>query len=306
MIEDQRGLVFNIQRFSLHDGPGIRTTVFLKGCPLLCLWCDNPESKNPTLELGFSRVCCDKCGKCLPACPEGAIVLDSEGMPQIDRERCNACGKCVAVCVPEALAIYGKWYSVDEVFQEVHKDANLFRRSGGGVTVSGGEPLRQSSFVLALLQRCREAGIHTAVETSGFVSPAVLREVLPFIDLVLFDLKHLDPEVHRRLTGQSNDLVLENATLVVSSGAKVQFRLPLIPGLNDTPENIRSTAQFLMKLQGEGASIELMPYHRLGVGKYQALDRAYALETLESAGPEFCESVRQAFEECGVRCLVSK
>lgn len=261
---------------------------------------------NPAPQLGFSSVCCDKCGKCLPACPEAAIALGSDGMPQIDRERCNACGKCVEVCAPKALAIYGQQRSVEEVFQELRRDANFFRRSGGGVTVSGGEPLRQRSFVLSLFQRCREAGIHTAVETSGFISPTVLKEVLPVIDLVMYDLKHLDPEEHQRLTGQPNGLILENAALVVNSGARVQFRIPLVPGLNGTPENISSTAQFLRKLQGEGACIELMPYHRLGVGKYQALGQAYALDGLESAGPEFFESVRQAFEEWGVRCLVSK
>ena len=303
---DATGVVFNIQRFSLHDGTGIRTIVFLKGCPLRCLWCDNPESMKLTPELGFAEARCTKCGKCGPVCPESAISFDADGLPVIDRQRSTACGDCVAVCFPEALAIYGKSRSVAEVFEEVNRDAIFYEGSNGGVTVSGGEPLWQASFVKALFKMCREAGFSTAFESCGEVDPEALREVLKYTDLALFDLKHLDAEEHRRLTGKRNGRILQNAKIVADSGVPVQFRIPLVPGLTDTVDNIKAIAQFLRGLQGGDACIELMPYHALGSGKYTALDRKYPLADLKTSETEYIEATRKLFEESGVRCLVSK
>jgi len=300
------GRVFNIQKFSLHDGPGIRTTVFLKGCPLRCRWCDNPESWLPEPELGFSRSLCDKCGKCLPACTEGAISLDEDGMPQIDRKRCTVCEMCVTACPREALAIYGKSYTAQEVFQTVYQDAHFYRGSGGGVTFSGGEPLLQPSFVVDVCRLCHEAHIHTAMETSGYADSAALKDILPHIDLLFYDLKHMDPDKHTELTGQSNSRILDNASLAVRSGANIWFRIPLIPGINDTPQNIHNTSLFARELLGESAFIELMPYHPLGAGKYEATGRTYPLSGLEIKEPEYVELARQAFEKQGVRCLVSR
>lgn len=255
--------------------------------------------------MGFARVRCNRCGKCVPACTKQAITLASDGMPRIDRGLCDACGDCVPACVPEALTIYGKRRSLAEVFREVLKDKDFFAPDGG-VTVSGGEPLRQPAFVSGLFKMCREAGISTALETCGFAPPGALRELLDFTDLVLFDLKHMDGEKHRQLTGQSNSLVLDNARIVVNSASRIHFRMPLIPGFNDDGENIKATAEFLKGLQVGDASIELMPYHRLGMGKYEALDRVYCLAQVPSATPEIVESVRQAFELAGVHCLVSR
>lgn len=303
--KETEAVIFNIQRFCLHDGPGIRTTVFLKGCNLHCQWCDNPESINQAPELGFARVSCNKCGKCLPACKRKAITIASDGTPRIDRLLCDACGDCVSACVPEALTVYGKRQSLAEAFREVLRDKDFFAPDGG-VTVSGGDPLRQPAFVAGLFKMCREAGISTAMETCGFAPPGALKQVLAFTDLVLFDLKHMDQERHRRLTGQANDLVLSNARTVVGSTVKVRFRMPLIPGLNDDVENIKATAEFLKELQKGEASIELMPYHRLGIGKYEALGRAYLLAEAPSATPELVEAARQAFEIAGIRCLVSR
>lgn len=300
------GVVFNIQRLCLHDGPGIRTTVFLKGCSMRCKWCDNPESMSPAPELGFSRSLCDKCGKCLSVCPEGAISLDEDGMPLIDRQCCTACGICVERCFPEALAIFGKSYSEAEAFEVILKDSHFLRCSGGGITVSGGEPLLQPLFVEAIFRLCHEVGLPTAMETCGFANSGVLKEILPHTDLLLFDLKHMDPDEHFKLTGQSNSLILDNASLAVRSGTEILFRMPLIPSINDTPQNIHNTSLFLRELLGESARLELMPYHQLGVGKYEALDLTYPLAGLNSAKPEFVELARQTFEQCGVHCLVSR
>lgn len=299
------GMVFNIQRFCLHDGPGIRTTVFLKGCPLRCLWCDNPESMAGFPELGFSKTSCDGCGKCAAACKEGAIVLDADGIPQIDRQRCTACGNCLEVCYPEALTIYGMSFSPEEAFEEVLRDKSFYG-ADGGVTVSGGEPLQQSPFVTTLFKLCREAGISTCIETCGYVEPMVLQDVLELTDVLFYDLKHIDDQEHRKLTGRSNTLILKNAGIAVKSMARVQFRMPLIPGINSKPNNIRATAQFIRQVLGDSeASIELMPYHALGLGKYEALGGIYPLKEVSSPEPEFVRMVQQAFEEEGVNCLVS-
>ena len=299
------GVVFNVQRFSIHDGPGIRTTVFLKGCPLHCCWCANPESISTKPELGVIRNRCDKCMKCLEACPEAAIVFTEDKDVHIDRSRCTACGKCVEVCYPEALAIYGKEMSVEEVFERVRRDEIFYRGSGGGLTVSGGEPLEQFEFVIALFKMCREAGIHTCLDTSGYVGSDVLSKVLALTDYVLYDIKHMDSGVHSQFTGMPNDLVLANAKVVAESGIPMLIRIPVIPGVNDTLENIRETAHFVEMLR-ENIAIELLPYHRMGLGKYQALDTPYPLEGTQPLEPASLELIRQTIEGVGVKCILSR
>jgi pyruvate formate lyase activating enzyme len=301
-----KAIIVNIQRFSLHDGPGIRTLVFFKGCPLNCRWCANPECISPAPQLGFSKLLCNRCGNCFSACPPGAILAGREGLPEIDRERCTVCGRCVEVCPEKALTIYGREVALEELFEEVCRDRSFYRHSGGGVTVSGGEATLQADYVTALFKLCREAGIETAVETCGCVNPVKFRKVLELTDFVLYDLKLLDDRRHRELTGRSNAPILRNARLVVDRGVPVQFRMPLVPGLNDDPENIKATAGFLQRLNADACrSIELIPYHRLGVGKYEAIGREYPLLGLESAGPEEIELARKRFEEQGITCLVS-
>ena len=305
--ETASGLVSNIQFFNLHDGAGIRTLVFLKGCPLKCRWCSNPEAINPGYELGLNRTLCNNCGKCLEVCTENALFLDDAGTLQVDRERCTVCGECVSVCLPEALTVYGKKMSAQEVFEEVRRDEIFYQGTGGGVTISGGEPLNQPHFLGAILKLCQEAGIHTCFETSGFARPEVLATILPFTDHVLFDLKHMDSAVHKELTGQPNEIILKNAKTVADSGTPVLFRMPLIPGLNDSQENIQQTAQFIAGLGKESAQgVELMPYHRMGAGKYETLDKPYMMNGIKPSDPTHVESIRKRFDDLGSKCTVSR
>lgn len=305
--ETARGTVFNVQYFNLHDGPGIRTLVFLKGCPLSCHWCANPESMSRHLELGLNRSLCDRCGNCLEACPEQALFFNDDQSLSVDRNRCNACGKCVSVCYQKALTIYGKEMSAKEVFDAVYRDKIFYEGKGGGITVSGGEPFQQPRFLLAILNLCRNAGIHTCLETTGYTTAKVLDQIFPVTDYVLFDLKHMDSHLHQKFTGKPNRKILDNAKRLAASGIPVMFRMPFIPGFNDTKQNIGATADFIKSLKADNIKgIELMPYHRMGMGKYESLDRQYALRDVEPSKPDYVESIRQRFEALGLICTVSR
>ena len=300
------GIVFNIQRFSIHDGPGIRTTVFFKGCPLRCHWCANPESINPFPELGFIRTYCTKCPKCMEICPVGAVTIGEDGYPIIDRNICDNCGLCTEVCYPEALKVYGQEMTASRVLEEVMKDSPFYRESGGGVTLSGGEPLQQPTFSISLLKLCQTSGIHTAIETCGFSSPKVFKAALEYADYLLFDVKDIDAEIHRRYTGQSNKLILENLNLAAGSGVHFLVRMPLIPGINDTKDNIQAMAELVKGLGGKMEGIELMPYHRLGSNKCEALERIYPMGDLPAADMNHVEQVRTLFGTLGIHCSISK
>lgn len=302
-----RGIVFNIQYFNVHDGPGIRTLVFFKGCPLSCRWCSNPESMHARPELALKRDLCNGCGRCIEVCPEKALFFNAEGCLNVDRLKCNACGRCVSVCPQEALTVYGKKVSAEEVFREVHRDKMFYEGSGGGVTASGGEPLQQPGFVAAVFRLCREVGIHTCLETCGYASARAWEQVLPLTDYVLFDLKHMDSRTHRDLTGKPNRSILANARMVAASGIPVMFHMPLVPCLNDDLGNIAATASFVNSLRVDNVQgMELMPYHRMGVGKYESLDRECLTRELKPLDAGDVESVRHAFEDMGVRCTVSR
>jgi pyruvate formate lyase activating enzyme len=211
-------MVTNIQGYSIHDGPGIRTVVFFKGCGLVCRWCSNPECISPRTEVGFIKNLCTKCGNCSGVCPDGALVYEEGSFPRINHEKCSGCGACSAVCSYKALTLYGKPMSADEIYDTVSRDKMFYDASGGGVTVSGGEALLQPQLVADLFSKCRQTGTHTCIETSGFAAGSALRQVLPFTDYILYDLKMMNPDKHRQYTGQPNNLILDNARVVAESG----------------------------------------------------------------------------------------
>jgi len=260
------GCVFNIQKFSIHDGPGIRTTVFLKGCPLHCLWCHNPEGLSREREIEFEPTKCIGCRVCEAACPRGCHSFDGEGRHLYDRTACTRCGTCVTACLPGSLKNVGNEMTVDEVMKKVMADKIFYDTSGGGMTVSGGEPFFQPDFTLALLRAAKEEGLHTAAETSGFCSRETILSALPLLDLFLFDYKATGDELHRKLTGVPQAPILSNLRALSEAGAKIVLRCPIIPGANDTEEHFAAIAALMETTPGiEHADLE--PYHPLGTGK---------------------------------------
>ncbi len=304
MTRDPGGIVFNIQHYSIHDGPGIRTVVFLKGCPLRCHWCCNPESISRTPELAYRQNLCKTCGECVKVCPDQALSFNQDGTALvIDRQRCTHCGTCAKTCIHGALTIYGKRMTVAGVMDDVARDTPFYRRSGGGVTFSGGEPTTHPAFLFAILSRCREAGIHTAIETSGYVNARLFRHLLEKTDLVLFDLKMMDPRRHSEVTGRQNRRILNNARLVASSDTEVHFRMPLVPSINNDRENLEALAAFLTKIGRP--SIELMPYHQFGRGKYGFVGRCPQMDERPSATPKDANDTCDLLRSKGIACSVS-
>jgi len=295
--EAARGLVFNIQKFSLHDGSGIRTLVFLKGCPLACKWCANPEGQAYTPELAYRPDKCigiSECDRCRGACEHDAIRSGEDGRIEIDREACTDCGRCVDVCPANALELFGTWTSVDELIRIVEEDSSFYARSGGGVTLSGGEPLSQTTFVLEFLNKARARGIDTAVETSGLCKWEDLEQVCRLVNHVFFDVKILDRRKHEEAAGAGNERILENLRALREAFPElpVTVRTPVVPGFNDTPEDIRAIAAFLARLPGGPVEYELLPYHRLGESKYSQLGKRCPLEGLPPPCKEHIEDLR--------------
>lgn len=267
------GTVFNIQHYCIHDGPGIRTNVFVKGCPLHCLWCANPESQSPLPQLMYRADSCVGCTACVAACPNGAVQPVLGGKVRTDRSLCNGCGQCIPVCPTRARELSGTIVTAGQVFEEVAGDA-LFYGEEGGVTVTGGEALAHPRFTAALLQLCRRAGIGTAVETCGFAPWETVREVLQWCDVVLYDEKHMDSSLHQRYTGQGNTLILENLQRINDAlPCEIWVRVPVIPGYNDSEEHIAQIGAFVKEHITRCTQVHLLPFHRLGESKAEQLER---------------------------------
>lgn len=272
-----KAFIENIQNFCVHDGEGIRTVVFFKGCPLSCLWCSNPTTQMFKQELLYYADKCFHCRHCMEICSEKAINYQNDTV-MIDREKCNCCGKCVRECPGKALLLSGKIKSIDEVLEEIQKDLVFYRNSGGGVTLSGGEVLAQADFAVALLQSCVRYGIHLAIETSGFGKKEDLLKIGRIVDQIFFDVKHANNDIHYRLTGQGNTLIIDNLrALLDEQSEKVTIRLPLIPGLNDDEKHLYQYAGLINQL-GKVKNLEILPYHRLGKNKYSLLGKEYSLK----------------------------
>ncbi len=294
------GLVFNIMRFALHDGPGIRTTVFLKGCPLRCWWCHNPESQSAEPEIIYFEDRCIHCGECVRACPRGALSVEEPG-PRVLRDvaLCEPCGECVQVCPTGARQLAGRAMTVREVLREVTKDQVFFDQSGGGVTISGGEPLLQAEFVEELLAECRARRIRTALDTCGLAQPGVLERVRPHVDLFLYDLKLMGRAEHLKYTGVKNDQILRNLEMLAEAGSPVIVRLPVIPGVNDDGDNLDALAGF-MTAHGL-RDIDLLPYHRIGSDKYQRLHLTWRMDGVEPPSAEDTEALAARLRRDGLR-----
>ena len=278
------GVVFNISRYAIHDGPGIRTTVFLKGCPLQCWWCHNPEgiSIKPELSLRLNR--CIRCGACVEHCPNHALSIMEDGKAMRDEQKCQLCFECARVCPADAREFVGRRMSVDEVIAEIEKDVAFYDESGGGATFSGGEPLMQPAFLMDLLDACAASGRHRTVDTSGYAAKDNLLEVARRTDLFLYDLKHMDPAIHKKYTGMSNKRILDNLSVLSRRDVAIRIRFPLIPGINDDRDNVEKTGAFLQGLP-RIPEVDILPYHAIAGSKYQRFGYTYRLEQIAVPDP---------------------
>jgi pyruvate formate lyase activating enzyme len=293
-----KGTIFDIKRYAIHDGPGIRTTVFFKGCTLNCQWCHNPEGIKMEHEIMFrSSKCAKECWDCVPLCPRKAIN-EKGTIISINKKKCDLCGICGDVCAYEAIAIVGRDVMVSEIMDVVDKDRIFYDESGGGVTISGGEPLAQGKFLLALLEELHIKDIHTAVDTSGCVPYEILDEVSKRVDLILYDLKVMDEHRHRVFTGESNTLILENLKKLSENGKNIIIRVPVLKGLNDDPENIQSMEDFLIPLN-KSWQINLLPYHRGGEGKLTRLNRKSPLVDFKTPSEKRLDEIKERLSSHG-------
>jgi pyruvate formate lyase activating enzyme len=294
-----KGMVFDVRRYAIHDGPGIRTTVFLKGCPLACKWCHNPEGQVSSPEIFLRENRCIRCRACLEVCAHGAISWNGTG-PVTARERCAACGICANACFAEARAIVGKMMTVDETMAEITRDMPFYEESGGGATFSGGEPLAQYEFLGALLRACKAKGIHTALDTCGYAPWEALDSIRGQVDLFLYDIKATDDAKHRALTGVSNELMVSNLRALSELGHLIALRTAIVPGVNDDDESIREIGAFASTLP-QVSEIDILPYNRLGIDKYARLGRTYRLSDAPPLSDERMDEIARSLSNFGLR-----
>lgn len=294
----QHGLVFNLQRCSIHDGPGIRTTVFLKGCPLRCAWCHNPEGISPAQEIVVLEDRCIGCGECRRVCPIGAEAPAAAALPP-RQERCQTCGRCVEACPTRGRQMAGRQVSAAELLEAILADRVFYEESGGGVTFSGGEPLAQPEFLRTMLTEAKARGLHTAVDTCGFVKTSQLLGIAPLTDLFLFDLKLMDDARHRQFTGVSNGIILDNLRALSCVHSRIWLRVPVIPGVNDAAADLEATARFAAGLQGI-RQVNLLPYHRTGVPKSRRLGLAPVLPATDPPSAEVMGAAVAIFKRQGL------
>ena len=296
------GRVFNILRYTVDDGPGTRSTVFLKGCPLKCPWCANPESQKPYPELSFRETTCIGCGRCAALCPQHCIEIVN-GKARIDREKCDNCMKCADVCLNTAMKCMGEDMSINDVMKIIRRDKDFYDESGGGVTVSGGEPMMQSDFVAKLFKQLHDEGITTCIDTTGYFSREAMDKVIPHTDLVLFDLKHMDSDKHLKVVGVPTEPLHENLLEILKRNVEVIFRIPFIPGFNDNDKNIEETAVFV-KENAPHAHVDILPYHEFGRDKYGSIGMKYRMPPTERPSDEQLAHCKEFFTNLGLDCQV--
>ena len=311
------GKLFDIQGFSVHDGPGIRTTLFLKGCPLRCPWCHSPESLEFDSQLSWQEKKCigaEKCGRCIEACPRGAISSGSiktqrgdvggVGHVTVDHLLCTRCGACAEACAAGAFIICGTDYTVGEIMDRVRRDQLFYKRSGGGVTISGGECLHQPEFTLEILKRCKEERLHTAVDTSGYAKWEIIEQILPYTDIFLYDIKGIDGGLHKQATGVSNEQILENARKIAAAGGKLHIRLPVVPMYSDSADVFADIGRFILKLGNAVEMVHILPYHNLGTDKWKRLQTGKPIFEAAPPSAELIQSLKKQLEDMGLNVVV--
>ncbi len=303
---EQKGIVNEIERYAINDGPGIRTVIFFKGCPMQCLWCSNPETQQLSPQLMYWKNRCISCKNCISVCPNNALTWNESLGVVINRKLCQLCGECENNCYSNALTIAGKSMSVIDVMNVIRKDILFYKKSGGGVTFSGGETMMQVNFLFELAKACKTENIHTCIETAGYVPQSSFKKILPFIDLFLYDIKIINDVIHKKYTGVSNKLIHSNFEFLIDNAANIIVRIPIIPDVNDSIDNVNETIDFLKDKRAVNCAVSLLPYHSLGVSKYDKLDMEYSLKTTRPPSHEKMTFIASQFINHGFKVTIGE